>query len=127
MISVFGIASAIAIFLSCLGLFALALVVIEMKTKEIGLRKVMGASVTSIVAMLSNYFLKLALISLVIALPLAWFATSKWLDNYAYRIELNLSTFLFIGLAVCLLTLCIVSYHSIKIALMNPVKSLKNE
>lgn len=127
MTSIFGIASVIAIFLSSLGLFALALIVIEMRTKEIGLRKVMGASVTGIVTMLSNYFLRLALVSLLIALPLAWLATSKWLDNYAYRIDLEASTFIIVGIGVCLLTLGIVSYHSIRIALMNPVKSLKNE
>lgn len=127
MTRIFGIASGIAIVLSCLGLFALSLIVIELRTKEIGLRKVMGASVKSIVAMISLSFLKLVAISLAISLPIAWFAMSGWLENYAERIQISPFTFVAVAVIITAVALVTVSYHTIKVALHNPVKSLRSE
>lgn len=127
MTNIFGLASGIAIFLSCLGLFAISLMVIELRTKEIGIRKVMGASVKGIVSMVSFHFLKLVLLSLLIALPLAWFAMQSWIQNYMYRIEINPITFIWVGLLVIAVALATVSYHTIKAAIVNPVKSLRTE
>ncbi len=127
MTQIFGLASAIAIFLSCLGLFAISLLVIELRTKEIGIRKVLGASVNKIVSMISLHFLKLVLISLLIALPLAWFAMQSWIENYVYRIEINPLTFIWVGLLVVVVALGTVGYHAIKAARANPVKSLRTE
>jgi len=124
---IFGLAAGIAIFLSCLGLFAISLLVIEFRTKEIGIRKVMGASVNGIVRMISLHFLKLVFISLLISLPLAWFAMQNWLENYAYRMEINPLTFLGVSLLVAVVALATVSYHCIKAAIVNPVKSLRTE
>ncbi len=127
MTQIFGIASGIAIFLSCLGLFAISLLVIELRTKEIGIRKVMGASVTEIVSMFSIHFLKLVMISLLIAIPLSWFAMQRWIENYEYRIEINPLTFIGVGIIVSFVALMTVSFHSIKAAIANPVKSLRTE
>ncbi len=127
MTTVFGIASAIAIFLSCLGLFAISLLIIEMRTKEIGIRKVMGATVNSIVSMISFHFLKLVLLSLCIALPLSWLGMHKWIENYEYRMDINPLTFIGVGFLVAVIALITVSFHSIKAALANPVKSLRTE
>lgn len=124
---VFSLASGIAIVLSCLGLFAIALIVMEQRTKEIGVRKVLGASIGGLVFVLSKDFVKLVLIAIVIATPLAWFFMQKWLDNYAYRIEINPMIFVLVGLAAVLVAVATVSFQSIKAALMNPVKSLKSE
>ncbi|HEY1054505.1 MAG TPA: FtsX-like permease family protein, partial [Emticicia sp.] len=90
-------------------------------------RKVLGASVVSITAMLSKDFLKLVLISAVIAFPLAWYLMKNWLQKYAYRIEIQWWFFLVAGVLACLIALLTVSYQSIKAALMNPIKSLKTE
>jgi len=125
--TVFGIASGLAIFLSCLGLFAISLLVIELRTKEIGIRKVMGASVKGIVKMISFHFLKLVLISLLIAIPLAWYAMQKWIEGYEYHIEINPLTFIWVGFLVGLVAVLTVSFHAIKVALTNPVKSLRTE
>ncbi|CAG5069667.1 hypothetical protein DYBT9623_02403 [Dyadobacter sp. CECT 9623] len=124
---VFSLASGVAIMLSCLGLFAVALIVIEQRTKEIGVRKVLGASISSLVLVLSKDFVKLVIVAIVIASPLAWFAMQAWLDNYPYRIEINPMIFVFVGLAAIVLAVGTVSFQSIKAALMNPVKSLKSE
>jgi len=127
MTTIFGLASAIAIFLSCMGLFAISLLVIESRKKEIGIRKVMGASINNVVKMISVQFLKLVLISLLIALPLAWFATQSWLENYEHQMQMSPLTFILIGIAVALVALVTVSYHTIKAAIVNPVKSLRTE
>jgi putative ABC transport system permease protein len=124
---VFSLASAVAIVLSCLGLFAVALIVMEQRTKEIGVRKVLGASISNLVFVLSKDFVKLVLIAIVISTPLAWFAMQKWLDNYPYRIEISPMVFISVGLAAVLIAVVTVSFQSIKAALMNPVKSLKSE
>ncbi|HET8736269.1 MAG TPA: FtsX-like permease family protein [Pricia sp.] len=125
--TIFGLASGIAIFLSCLGLFAISLLVIELRTKEIGIRKVMGASAKGIVKMISFHFLKLVLISLLIAIPLAWLAMQNWIEGYEYRIEINPLTFIGVGLLVALVTVVTVSFHAVKAAIVNPVKSLRTE
>ncbi|MFS4445977.1 FtsX-like permease family protein [Maribacter sp. 2307UL18-2] len=124
---VFTIASTIAIFLSCLGLFAISLMLIELRTKEIGIRKVMGASIKNIVSMISLHFLKLVFIGLLIAIPLAWYAMQNWIQGYEYRIEINPLTFIGVGFLVAFIALLTVSFHSIKAALANPVKSLRSE
>jgi putative ABC transport system permease protein len=124
---IFSLASGVAILLSCLGLFAVALMVIEQRTKEIGVRKVLGASISSIVYTLSEDFVKMVILSILIATPLAWFFMQKWLDNYSYRIEISIWVFVLVGFSAIVIALATVSFQSIKAALMNPVKSLKSE
>ncbi|UFH54212.1 ABC transporter permease [Spirosoma sp. KNUC1025] len=117
----------LAVFIACLGLFGLAAFTAEQRTKEIGVRKVLGASVTSIVGLLSKDFLKLVVIAIVIASPLAWYAMKQWLESYAYKIDLSWWMFVLAGLLAISIALLTVSFQSIKAALMNPVKSLKSE
>ena len=119
--------SFLAIFISCLGLLGLAIFTAEQRTKEIGIRKVVGASISNIVAMLSKDILKLVIISSLIASPVAWFIMSKWLQNYAYRINISWWIFLVAGLAAMFIALLTVSFHAIKAAIANPVKSLRTE
>jgi len=116
-----------AILIACLGLFGLVTYAAEQRTKEIGIRKVLGASVTNIVAMLSNDFLKLVGVSAVIAFPLAWWAMSKWLQGFAYRTNISWWVFTVAALLAVVITISTVSFRAIKAALMNPVRSLKNE
>jgi ABC-type antimicrobial peptide transport system permease subunit len=117
----------LAIFISCLGLFGLASFVAEQRTKEIGVRKVLGASVFSLWKMLSKEFVALVIISCVIAAPLAWYFLNKWLLNYSYRTEISWWIFVAAGAGALIITLLTVSYQAIKAALMNPVKSLRTE
>ena len=117
----------LTIFISCIGLFGLSVLSTERRTKEIGIRKVLGASVKGVAAILSKDFLKLVFISLVIAIPLAWLAASKWLENYPYRITLSWWLFASAGALVILIALMTVSFQAIKAAIANPVKSLRNE
>lgn len=124
---VFSLASGIAILLSCLGLFAVAMIVMEQRTKEIGIRKVLGASIPGLVLVLSRDFVKLVLIAIIIASPLAWFCMQQWLKDYPYRIDINPMVFVGVGLAAILIAILTVSFQSIKAALLNPVDSLKNE
>ncbi|WP_229311075.1 ABC transporter permease [Larkinella soli] len=119
--------AALAIFISCLGLFGLAAFTAEQRTKEIGVRKVLGASVTHVVAMLSGDFLKLVGISIVVASPVAWWAMNRWLQDFAYKTGLDWWLFALAGGAVALIALLTVSYQSIRAALTNPVKSLRSE
>jgi putative ABC transport system permease protein len=123
----FLVFTGIAIFISCLGLFGLATFVAQQRTKEIGVRKVLGASVTNIVGLVSKDFVKLVVISFVIATPLSYALISKWLENFATRIAIGWTTFALAGLALLAIALLTVSYQSIKAALANPVKSLRNE
>ena len=123
----FSLASGVAILLSCLGLFAIALMVIEQRTKEIGIRKVMGASVPSLIVSLSQDFVKLVFIALLIAIPLAWFSMQMWLNNYTEHIQISPWVFVGVGVIAVLIALGTVSFHSIKAALVNPVKSLRSE
>lgn len=117
----------LTIFISCIGLFGLATLSAEKRTKEIGVRKVMGASVTSIVKLLSADFLRLVSLSFVISFPLAYLASQKWLENYPYRDSFNWWIFVFTGLVTITIALLTVGWQSIRAALMNPVKSLKTE
>lgn len=119
--------SMIAILVACLGLFGLATYIAEQRTKEIGIRKVLGASVTGVIKMLSMDFLKLVSIAFVVAVPIAWYAMNSWLQEFAYRIELEWWVFALAGLIVLLIALITVSSQAIKAALMNPVKSLRTE
>ena len=117
----------LAIFISCLGLFGLATFTAEQRTKEIGIRKVLGASVTNLVGMLSKEFIQLVLMAAFIAFPLGWYFLSGWLEKYAYRIDFEWWYFLVAITAAVLIALVTVSFQSIKAALMNPVKSLRSE
>lgn len=119
--------AALTIFISCIGLFGLTVLATEKRTKEIGIRKVLGASVNSIVSILSKDFLKLVLIALIISIPAAWIAGNKWLENYPYRITIGWSLFVIAGLMVVLIALVTVSFQAVKVAVANPVKSLRTE
>ena len=119
--------SGLAIFIACLGLFGLATFTAEQRTKEIGVRKVLGASVPSIVALLSKDFLKLVLIAIVIASPIAWYAMNRWLQDFAYKIDIEWWVFALAGLLAVGIALLTVSFQSIRAALMNPVTSLRSE
>ena len=127
LLQMFTLAAGIAIVLSCMGLFAIALLTIQQRTKEIGVRKVLGASVASIVALLSKDFLKLVLIAIVIASPIAWYAMNRWLADFAYKTDLEWWVFALAGLLAVGIALLTVSFQSVKAALMNPVKSLRSE
>ena len=124
-IMLFG--AALTIFISCIGLFGLSVLSAEKRTKEIGIRKVFGASVKSIVTTLSTDFIKLVVMALVIALPLAYMAANKWLQNYPYRITISWWLFASAGILVMLIALLTISFQSIKAAIANPVKSLRTE
>ncbi|MCE6992431.1 ABC transporter permease [Dyadobacter sp. CY323] len=123
----FGIFAGIAIFISCLGLLGLSMFMAELRTKEIGVRKVLGASVGSIVTLLSQDFLKLVLIAIVIASPVAWYGMRNWLQDFAYHTEINWWVFALAGFVSIAIALFTISFQSIKAALMNPVKSLRSE
>jgi putative ABC transport system permease protein len=122
-----GILAGLAILISCLGLFGLASFSAEKRIKEIGVRKVLGASVQNIVLLLSGHFIKLVLISNLIAWPLAWYAMDLWLKDFAYHISISWGTFVFVAVLSVLIALLTVSFQSVKAAIANPVKSLKSE
>ncbi|MEH6656820.1 ABC transporter permease [Leeuwenhoekiella marinoflava] len=119
--------SILAIILSCIGLFAISLLIVAQRQKEIGVRKVIGASVLNITVMLSKDFLKLVGISFVIAAPLGWWLAYNWLQNYANHINLTLGVFIAAGLAALIIALVTISLRTIKAAMQNPVKSLRTE
>ncbi|TAG19592.1 MAG: ABC transporter permease [Cytophagia bacterium] len=119
--------SILAIFISCLGLFGLASFIAEQRTKEIGIRKVLGASVANLWQLLSKDFVILVIISCLIAAPIAYYFMSEWLQKYTYRTEISWWIFVVAGVGALVITLLTVSYQAIKAALMNPVKSLKTE
>ena len=123
----FTIFSSIAILISCLGLFGLAAYTAQVRTREIGVRKVLGASVTSVIQLLAKDFIQLVIIAIVIAVPLAWWAMSLWLEGFAYRIDIQWWMFAIAGLLALAIALLTVSFQSIKAALMNPVRSLRSE
>ena len=124
---ILSLAAGVAILLSCIGLFAIALLIMEQRTKEIGIRKVMGASLPGLVLLLSRDFVRLVFIALCIALPIAWFVMQQWLNNYSSRVIISPWVFVTVGLSAILIALLTVSYQSIRAALMNPVKSLRSE
>ena len=119
--------SCLAIFIACLGLLGLATYTAERRTKEIGIRKVLGADLRSIVALLSKDFLMLVLIAVVLATPLSWYAMSKWLEGFAYRMEIHPWIFVLAGCVALAVAVITISYQSVKSAVMNPVSSLRSE
>ena len=122
-----GIFAALAIFISCLGLFGLASFVAEQRTKEIGIRKVLGATVPNLWGLLSKDFVVLVIISCLISTPIAWYSLNGWLHKYEYRTEISWWIFALAAVGALIITLLTVSFQAIKAALMNPVKSLKSE
>jgi len=124
---IFNLFAILAIFISCLGLYGLSAFMAQQRTKEIGVRKVLGASVYNIVYLLSTGFTKLILLATVIAIPLAWFAINGWLQGFAYHVDLSWMVFVFASLAALLIAWLTVGYESVKAALSNPVKSLRTE
>ncbi len=123
----FGVAAAIAIVLACLGLFGLAAFATVQRTKEIGIRRVLGANISSITLLIAKSFLQLVGVAILIAVPLAWWAGNKWLQGFAFRIPVHAYVFVATAIITALIALCTVGYHSIRTALMNPVKSLRSE
>jgi putative ABC transport system permease protein len=117
----------LGIFISCLGLLGLAMFTAEQRTKEIGIRKVLGASVGSLFTLLSREFVILVIIALLLATPVAWYSMNDWLLNYQYHIDIEWWIFLLAGLMAIVITLVTVSFQSIKAALLNPIKSLRSE
>jgi ABC-type antimicrobial peptide transport system permease subunit len=117
----------IAIFISCMGLFGLASFTAVQRRKEIGVRKVLGASVSSIVSLLSKDFLKLVILSMALASPIAWYFMSNWLNEFAFRINFSLWIFLLAGSIALFIAFITVSFQAIKAAIANPVKSLRAE
>lgn len=117
----------LAILIACLGLYGLATFTAEQRTKEIGVRKVLGASIGSLIALSLKDFLKLVLVAIVIASPISWYAMNKWLQNFEFKIEIKWWIFALTGILMAAIALITVSFQSIKAALMNPVKSLKSE
>ncbi len=125
--TILGVFAGLAIFIACLGLFGLASFLARQRTKEIGVRKVLGASVVSVVALLSKDFLKLVLVAIVIASPLAYYGMESWLQNFAYRVEVSWWVFALAGLVAIGVALLTISVQSVRAALANPVKSLRSE
>jgi len=125
--TILNIFAVMTILVACMGLFGLATYTAEQRAKEIGIRKVLGANVTQVTAMLSKEFIRLVVIACFIAFPLSYWAMSKWLQDFAYRINIGWGTFVFAGIVALLIALCTVSFQAIKAALANPVKSLGAE
>jgi putative ABC transport system permease protein len=124
---IIGVATVLSIVICCLGLFGLAHLAAQRRIKEIGIRKVLGASVNSIASLLTKDFLKLVFISLIVASPLAWWVMNHWLQDFAYRIEIGWWVFALSGLIAIVIAMVTVSFQAIKAAIANPVKSLRTE
>ena len=120
-------ATGLSVLISCLGLLGLVMYTISTRTKEIGIRKILGATVTNIISVLSKDFVQLVLIAFVIAAPVAWWASYKWLEDFAYKTRMSWWIFALSGLAMLLLALITLSIQTIKAATANPVKSLRTE
>jgi putative ABC transport system permease protein len=125
--TIFTVFACIAIFIACLGLFGLSAFEITQRVKEIGVRKVLGAKVSSIVTLLSKDFLKLVLIATIIAFPIAWYAMSHWLHGFAYRVDMHWWVFVLSAMLALIIALITVSFQAIKAAIANPVESLRSE
>ena len=122
-----GLFATLAIFISCLGLFGLSAYVAESRIKEIGVRKILGASVFGISKLLSFDFVKLVVVSIIIATPVAWYAMNKWLQTFAYRTSIGWWVFALSGFMAILIAFITISFQSIKAAIANPVDSLRSE
>ena len=127
MSKIFTVFSLLAIVIACMGLFGLAAYTAEQRTKEIGIRKVMGASSSNVVALLTREFTKLVLISFIIATPLAWYLMKQWFSAFAYKTSMGAWPFALAGLIALVIAWFTVSYQSIKAAIANPVDSLRDE
>jgi putative ABC transport system permease protein len=125
--AIVGYFTVVAILISCLGLFGLATFSAEQRTKEIGVRKVLGASVTGIVALISKDFVKLIGISIIIASPIAWWAMNKWLQNFAYRTNIHWTVFVITTVTALLIALITIGFQAVRAAIANPVRSLRAE
>lgn len=125
--NIFGVFSGLAIFIACLGLFGLTAYTATQRTKEIGIRKTLGASVLNIISLLSKDFVKLFLLSIAIGIPVSWYFMSKWLEGFAYRIGIGVEVFIFAGLIVIIVASLTISWQAIKAAVQNPVHALHNE
>jgi len=123
----FAVFSGLAIAIACVGLFGLSAYTASLRTKEIGIRKVLGSSVSGVVILLSKDFTKLVLIAFVLAVPLSWWMMDTWLKGFAYRVDLGINSFIVAGILALAIAWLTVSYQSIKAAIVNPVKSLKSE
>jgi putative ABC transport system permease protein len=125
--NIFRIFSGLAILIACVGLFGLAAYTANQRTKEIGIRKVLGATMGQVVFLLSKDFTKLIVVAFLLATPLSWYIMDNWLQGFAYRINLNVGVFLISGIVAVAVSWLTVSYQSVKAAMMNPVKSLRSE
>jgi putative ABC transport system permease protein len=124
---IFKAFAGLAIFISCLGLFGLSAYSARLRIKEVGIRKVLGASVSNVTMLLSKDFMVLVLIATIIAWPLAWYAMHQWLEGFAYRIDINIWVFVLSGILAMLVALATVSYQAVRTALLNPVENLRSE
>ncbi|HLF63500.1 MAG TPA: ABC transporter permease [Saprospiraceae bacterium] len=124
---IIGTFSLLAIFVACIGMVGLATFIAEQRTKEIGVRKILGASVPGLIALLSKDFLRLVLIAFILAVPFAWYVMNRWLDNFAYRISIEWWVFAVAGIVAMIIALLTVSYQSVRAAVANPVTSLRSE
>lgn len=125
--SLFNAFAIIAIFISCMGLYGLSAFMAEQRTRKIGVRKVLGASIFNVLYLLSTSFTKLILIVIAIAIPIAWFAVNKWLSSFAYRVNIGWAIFVMASLGALAIAWITVSYESVKAAVTNPVKNLRKE
>jgi putative ABC transport system permease protein len=123
----FTVFATLAIVIACLGLFGLTAFIAEQRTKEIGIRKVLGASVSGIVVLLSKEFGKLVLIAFILSAPVAWYGVHWWLESYTYKTEISIPVFLLAGVLVFIIAWATMGYQSIKAATANPITALRNE
>ena len=125
--NIFIVFAILAILIACLGLFGLVTYAAEQRTKEIGIRKVLGASIPGIVTMIAKDFLRLVFIASVLAFPIAWWAMHKWLQDFAYRVNISWWVFVIAGVTAVAIAIITVSFQAIRAAIANPVKSLRTE
>ena len=124
---IFSCFSLLAIFVACLGLFGLAAYAAEQRTREMGIRKVLGATTAKLAAMLSSDFIRLVVVAIVVATPLAWFSMDRWLRDFAYRTDLQWWVPMLSGFAVLVIAVLTTSFQAIKAAIANPIKNLRTE
>ncbi|MEM9681448.1 MAG: FtsX-like permease family protein, partial [Bacteroidota bacterium] len=125
--SIFGLFALLAILVACLGLFGLASYITSLRSKEVGVRKVLGASIQQLLKLLTWDFVKLVVIAVVIAAPISWWLMRDWLQGFESRIQLNVTTFLIPALAIMIIAISTVAYHTLKTANVNPAQTLQDE